>query len=89
MFSFKFHSSTQFSADSPGFVSIPSLKDKIHIVVIVMDATSIDIFPPAIVEKLKVLQAKVNQRGINNIKLTFLEVYKMYIVILRIYLFYF
>lgn len=54
-----------------------------------MDATSIDIFPPAIVEKLKVLQAKVNQRGINNIKLTFLEVYKMYIVILRIYLFYF
>uniref|UniRef100_A0A8W8LPR2 TLDc domain-containing protein n=1 Tax=Magallana gigas TaxID=29159 RepID=A0A8W8LPR2_MAGGI len=57
------------NADSPGFVSIPSLKDKIHIVVIVMDATSIDIFPPAIVEKLKVLQAKVNQRGIPQVVL--------------------
>lgn len=51
-----------------------------------MDATSIDIFPPAIIEKLKVLQAKVNQRGINNIKFKFLEAY---MVIRGINLFYF
>lgn len=60
---FQFNSSTQFSPDSPGFVAIPSLKDKIHVVVIVMDATSVDIFPPAIIDKIKILQAKVNQKG--------------------------
>lgn len=64
-----FNSSTQFSSDSPGFVAIPSLKDKIHAVVIVMDATSVDIFPPAIIDKIKILQAKVNQKGIPQVVL--------------------
>lgn len=64
-----FNSSTQFSSDSPGFVAIPSLKDKIHVVVIVMDATSIDIFPPAIIDKIKTLQTKVIQKGIPQVVL--------------------
>lgn len=64
-----FNSSTQFSSDSPGFVAIPSLKDKIHVVVIVMDATSIDIFPSAIIDKIKTLQTKVIQKGIPQVVL--------------------
>lgn len=60
---FQFNSSTQFSSDSPGYVATPLLKDKIHIVVIVMDATSVDIFPQAIIDKIKTLQAKVYQKG--------------------------
>lgn len=64
-----FNSSTQFSADSPGFVATPLLEDKIHVVAIVMDATSIDIFPPAINDKIKILQAKVNQKGIPQVVL--------------------
>lgn len=60
---FQFNSSTQFSSDSPGYVATPLLKDKIHIVAIVMDATSVDIFPQAIIDKIKTLQAKVYQKG--------------------------
>lgn len=63
MIFFQFNSSKQFSADSPGFIATPSPKDRIHVVVFVMDATSVYTFPPAITDKIKSLQAKINQRG--------------------------
>ena len=54
------------SPDSPGFLTIPSTKDKTHIVVIVLDATVVDVFPDEIIEKIKKLQDKCNQKGIYN-----------------------
>lgn len=53
----------QFSADSPGFVTNPTLKEKIHVVVFVMDATTVDILQPAMIDKIRNLQAKINQKG--------------------------
>lgn len=64
-----FNSSKQFSADSPGFIATPSPKDRIHVVVFVMDATSVYTFPPAITDKIKSLQAKINQREIPQVVL--------------------
>lgn len=49
--------------DTPGYLTTPSTKDKIHIVVIVIDATIVDVFPEEIIEKIKLLQNKTHQKG--------------------------
>lgn len=64
-----FNSSMQFSADSPGFVTNPTLKEKIHVVVFVMDATTVDILQPAMIDKIRNLQAKINQKEIPHVVL--------------------
>lgn len=63
MLFFQFNTSSQLSPETPGFLAIPSTKDKTHIVVLVLDATIIDVFPEEIVQKIKKLQDKCNQKG--------------------------
>nr|XP_022296595.1 interferon-induced protein 44-like [Crassostrea virginica] len=64
-----FNASSLFGPESPGYVAMPSIRDKIHIVVIVIDATIVDVYPDEMTVKLKSMQGKVNQRGIPQIVL--------------------
>ena len=71
MFSTQFNSSTQLSPDSPGFLAKPSTQDRMHAVVIIIDSTVVEIFEHEILEKIRILQAKANHRGMKKKLLSF------------------
>ena len=47
-----------------GFVKSPDTKDKIHAIVIVIDASTFDVMPEAVIAKTKDLQTVFNARGL-------------------------
>ncbi|XP_061167732.1 interferon-induced protein 44-like isoform X2 [Saccostrea echinata] len=52
------------STKVPGFVKDPTLKDRMHIVVFVIDGSTIDVLPEIIIKKLKYIKALAVDRGI-------------------------
>ncbi|XP_033754641.1 interferon-induced protein 44-like [Pecten maximus] len=61
---YKFNPSVPLTPDAMGFVKIPSLSDRMHCVVYVMDASTVDVIPEKVMERIKSMQTRINQRGI-------------------------
>jgi len=59
----QFNSSPPVPSDTAGFVPSPQLSDKIHCVVFVLDGSTADVMPEKVIEKMKTLQNRMNQRG--------------------------
>ncbi|KAK3580744.1 hypothetical protein CHS0354_023024 [Potamilus streckersoni] len=57
---YQFNPSSPVSADIPGFIYQPELKDKIHCVVFVLDGNTVDDFPQSILSKLNHVQRRMN-----------------------------
>uniref|UniRef100_K1Q7G6 Interferon-induced protein 44-like protein n=1 Tax=Magallana gigas TaxID=29159 RepID=K1Q7G6_MAGGI len=64
-----FNPSLPLSSDIPGFIKAPKLKDRIHCVAFVLDASSVDIMSEHMLEKIKKLQTAMNQRGLPQVVL--------------------
>ncbi|XP_076099527.1 interferon-induced protein 44-like [Mytilus galloprovincialis] len=65
----QFNPSVPISGDTPGFVVSPSLSDKIHCVIFVLDGSIVDVIPEKVIERMKNLQLRMNQRGIPQVVL--------------------
>ncbi|XP_062590728.1 interferon-induced protein 44-like [Saccostrea cucullata] len=52
------------STKVPGFVKDPTLKDRMHVVVFVIDGSTLDVLPEIIIKKLKYIKALAEDRGI-------------------------
>ncbi|XP_062586846.1 interferon-induced protein 44-like isoform X1 [Saccostrea cucullata] len=61
---YKFNPVAQASLDSPGFQKQPTLKDKIHVVVFVVDGSTLEVMPEGILKKLKETRSMAIDRGI-------------------------
>ncbi|XP_071161983.1 interferon-induced protein 44-like [Mytilus edulis] len=61
--------SVPLSTDIPGFVASPHLSEKIHCVVFVIDGSTVDVIPEKVIEKMKTLQSRMNQRGVPQVVL--------------------
>ncbi|XP_062586847.1 uncharacterized protein LOC134248468 isoform X2 [Saccostrea cucullata] len=59
-----FNPVAQASLDSPGFQKQPTLKDKIHVVVFVVDGSTLEVMPEGILKKLKETRSMAIDRGI-------------------------
>ena len=46
-----------------GFVKAPDVKDKIHAVAMVVDASAFEVMPEAVIAKVKDIQTVFNARG--------------------------
>ncbi|KAK3106183.1 hypothetical protein FSP39_014435 [Pinctada imbricata] len=66
---YMFNPSVPVSADVSGFISSPKLKDKIHVAAFVIDASTIDVMSEKVLERMKSLQLRMNQRGIPQVVL--------------------
>ncbi|KAK3105955.1 hypothetical protein FSP39_009431 [Pinctada imbricata] len=60
---YMFNPSVPVSSEVAGFVSCPKLKDRIHVVAFVVDASTVDVMPEKVLERMKSLQVRMNQRG--------------------------
>ncbi|XP_029441958.1 interferon-induced protein 44-like [Rhinatrema bivittatum] len=58
---YQFNPTISIQSDSPGYINSPSLKDKIHCVLFVIDACKVSILSKNLEEKLRTLRAKVSQ----------------------------
>ncbi|XP_063427095.1 interferon-induced protein 44-like [Mytilus trossulus] len=65
----QFNPSVPISGDTLGFVGSPSLSDKIHCVIFVLDGSIVDVIPEKVIERMKNLQLRMNQRGIPQVVL--------------------
>lgn len=63
VFFIQFNPSLPLSSDIAGFVKAPKLKDRIHCVAFVLDASSVDVMSEKMLEKIRKLQTAMNQRG--------------------------
>ncbi|XP_046567350.1 interferon-induced protein 44-like [Haliotis rubra] len=61
---YMFNPAVSISPDTPGYNKSPVTQDKIHCVAFVMDGCSVDVFPDKILQNMKAIQQKANQRGI-------------------------
>ncbi|XP_069123075.1 interferon-induced protein 44-like isoform X1 [Argopecten irradians] len=61
---YKFNPSVPLTTDTIGFVKIPTLADQMHCVAFVLDASTVDVIPVKVVERIKAMQTRINQRGI-------------------------
>ncbi|KAJ8313255.1 hypothetical protein KUTeg_009172 [Tegillarca granosa] len=66
---YQFNPSVPFNPDVPGFVAYPALHQKIHCVVFVVDGSAVEVMSEKVIEKIKILQKKVYQRGISQVVL--------------------
>ncbi|XP_019922004.3 interferon-induced protein 44 [Magallana gigas] len=64
-----FNPSLSLSSDIPGFIKAPKLKDRIHCVAFVLDASSVDVMSEKMLEKIRELQTAMNQRGLPQVVL--------------------
>jgi hypothetical protein len=51
------------SPDSHGFIASSQLTDKIHCVAFVIDCSTVDVIPDKVLERIKGLQTRLNQKG--------------------------
>ncbi|XP_052103654.1 interferon-induced protein 44-like [Mytilus californianus] len=65
----QFNPSVPVSTDTLGFVASPHLSEKIHCVVFVLDGSTVDVMAEKVIERLKNLQMRMNQRGIPQVVL--------------------
>ncbi|XP_032426946.1 interferon-induced protein 44-like [Xiphophorus hellerii] len=61
---YQFNPAAPLHAESHGFRKSPAVKDKIHCVTYVIDASKVSIMPPKLEEKMEVIRRKVNLLGI-------------------------
>ncbi|XP_045161383.1 interferon-induced protein 44-like [Mercenaria mercenaria] len=61
---YQFNPASPISAETDGFVDKPTLEDKVHCVVFVMDSTTLEVTPAKIIQKIKSFQTLMNQKGI-------------------------
>ncbi|CAG2189890.1 unnamed protein product [Mytilus edulis] len=59
----QFNPSLPISPEIPGFITSPQLSDKIHCVAFVMDSSTVDVLPEKVLERIKSLQTRLNQKG--------------------------
>ncbi|CAC5394351.1 unnamed protein product [Mytilus coruscus] len=65
----QFNPSLPLSTDTLGFVTSPTLSDKIHCVLFVIDGSTVDVIPEKVVERIKSFQSRINQRGVPQVVL--------------------
>ncbi|XP_061167745.1 interferon-induced protein 44-like, partial [Saccostrea echinata] len=61
---YKFNPVAHASVDTPGFQNQPALKDKVHVVVFVVDGSTFDVMPEGILRKLRETKSMAIDRGI-------------------------
>ncbi|PWA28394.1 hypothetical protein CCH79_00021100, partial [Gambusia affinis] len=61
---YQFNPTAPLHTESHGYRKSPAVKDKIHCVAYVIDATKVSIMPPKLEEKMEVIRRKVNLLGI-------------------------
>uniref|UniRef100_A0A3P9P7L3 Interferon-induced protein 44-like n=1 Tax=Poecilia reticulata TaxID=8081 RepID=A0A3P9P7L3_POERE len=61
---YQFNPAAPLHPESPGYQKSPAVKDKIHCVVYVIDASKVSIMPPKLEEKMEAIRRKVNLLGI-------------------------
>ncbi|CAC5404512.1 Interferon-induced protein 44-like [Mytilus coruscus] len=59
----QFNPSLPISPELHGFITSPQLSDKIHCVAFVMDSSTVDVLPEKVLERIKSLQTRLNQKG--------------------------
>jgi hypothetical protein len=62
-FYFQFNPAAPITPDIDGFIPHPGPDDKVHCVVFVVDATTLEVLPSKILQKLKSFQTLMNQKG--------------------------
>ena len=60
---FQFNPSVPVSPDMSGFIKSPKIKDRIHVVAFVVDASTVDVLSEKVLERMKTLQTRMNQKG--------------------------
>lgn len=60
---FQFNPAAPATKDTPGFIKDPTMKDRIHTVVFVIDSSNVDVMPDGIVKKLKDIKEMLIDRG--------------------------
>ncbi|VDI11098.1 Hypothetical predicted protein [Mytilus galloprovincialis] len=65
----QFNPSLPISPEIPGFITSPQLSDKIHCVAFVMDSSTVDVLPEKVLERIKSLQTRLNQKGVPQVVL--------------------
>ncbi|XP_033754690.1 interferon-induced protein 44-like [Pecten maximus] len=66
---YKFNPSVPLSPDVIGFLKHPTLSDKIHCVAFVLDVSTVDVIPEKVLERIKAMQVRMNQRGVPQVVL--------------------
>ncbi|KAL3875139.1 hypothetical protein ACJMK2_038067 [Sinanodonta woodiana] len=66
---YQFNPSVPFSRETPGYIKATSVKDMIHCVAFVLDGSTIDVLQEKTLERLKVMQTKINQIGVPQVVL--------------------
>ncbi|XP_060070394.1 interferon-induced protein 44-like [Ylistrum balloti] len=61
---YNFNPAIPLSPDLHGFLKTPEFSDKIHCVTFVLDASTVDVIPEKVVERIKGMQPLMNLRGI-------------------------
>ncbi|KAK3610858.1 hypothetical protein CHS0354_039129, partial [Potamilus streckersoni] len=61
---FKFDPESPISPETPGFIQIPTIKDKVHCVMFIFDCSTVDVIPKSIMDKIKDMQKRLIQRGV-------------------------
>ncbi|WAR13785.1 IF44L-like protein [Mya arenaria] len=60
---YEFNPATPITPETPGFIHKPGLADKVHCVLFVLEANTIDDLPTKLVEKMNSFQKLMNQKG--------------------------
>ncbi|KAL3875155.1 hypothetical protein ACJMK2_038083, partial [Sinanodonta woodiana] len=58
-----------FSQETPGYIKASSLKDMVHCIAYVLDGSTVDVIPEKTLEKMKAIQAQMNQSGVPQVVL--------------------
>ncbi|XP_033728204.1 interferon-induced protein 44-like [Pecten maximus] len=66
---YNFNPAIPLSPDAEGFVKTPAFSDKIHCVAFVIDASTIDVIPEKVWERIKAMQPRMNYKGIPQVVL--------------------
>ncbi|XP_053399729.1 interferon-induced protein 44-like [Mercenaria mercenaria] len=61
---YQFNPAAPISQETEGFIVKPTLEDKVHCVVFVLDSTTLEVTPTKIIQKMKSFQTFMNQKGI-------------------------
>ncbi|KAK3610856.1 hypothetical protein CHS0354_039127 [Potamilus streckersoni] len=61
---YKFDGASPLCTETPGFIHIPRIKDKVHCVMFIFDCSTVDVIPKNILDKIKDMQKRLIQRGV-------------------------
>ncbi|KAL3872714.1 hypothetical protein ACJMK2_035920 [Sinanodonta woodiana] len=61
---YKFDGSSPLCTETPGFIHIPRIKDKVHCVMFIFDSSTVNVIPKSILDRIKDMQKRLIQRGV-------------------------